>query len=137
MGHGSYVHSMPCINFLSHLLSMTCTWWPSRETAPQRTRMEPSPQHDRAMRTPPRGYGEGQYMFRTFGVLAPKCQGAHCLTITITSQPECHSSPPTEVILVRPTPHLPSCLLIPCCQDEEKVRTIVTRLLGEFLSETE
>ena len=36
---------------------------------------------------------------------------------------------------MRPTLHLPSCLLIPCCQDEEKVRTIVTRLLGGFLSE--
>ena len=58
------------------------------------------------------------------------------LTIT-TSQPECHFSPPTEVILVRPTLYPPSFLLIPFCQDEEKVRTVVTRLLGELLSEME
>ena len=30
-----------------------------------------------------------------------------------------------------------SCLLIPCCQDEEQVRTIVTRLLRELLYEME
>ena len=53
-------------------------------------------------------------------------------TTTFTSQPECHFSPPTEVILVRPTLYLLSCVLIPRCQDEEKVRTVVTRLLGEL-----
>ena len=99
--------------------------------------MRPSPQCDRAILTSPRGYGEGQYMFFSFGVLAPRCQGAHCLTTTITSQPECHFSLPTEVILVGPTLHLPFCLLITCCQDEEKIRTIVIRLFGELLSETE
>ena len=30
-----------------------------------------------------------------------------------------------------------SYLLITCCQDEEKVRTVVIRLLGELLSEME
>jgi hypothetical protein len=58
-------------------------------------------------------------------------------TTTSTSQSECHSSPPTEAILVGPTLYLPSYVLIPCCQDEEKVRTIMTRLLGELLSEME
>jgi len=33
--------------------------------------------------------------------------------------------------------YLPYYLLISCCQDEENVRKIVTRLLGEPLSETE
>jgi len=31
----------------------------------------------------------------------------------------------------------PYYLLIPCCQDEENVRKIVARLLGELLSEIE
>ena len=53
-------------------------------------------------------------------------------TTTFTLQPECHFSPLTEVILVRPTLYSPSCPLIPCCQDEEKVRVVVTRLLGEL-----
>ena len=30
---------------------------------------------------------------------------------------------------------LPSCLFIPLCEDEEKVRIIVTRLFGELLRE--
>ncbi len=35
------------------------------------------------------------------------------------------------------TLHLPSCLLIPFYEDEEKVRTIMTRLLGELPCEME
>ena len=79
-------------------------------------------------------------------VKASKCSAlSECLhrgaryltTTTFTSRPECHFSPPTEAISVSITLHLPSYLLIPSCQDEEKVRTIVTRLLGELLSEME
>ena len=40
-------------------------------------------------------------------------------------------------MLVGPTLHLQSCLLIPYCQDEEQVRTVVTRLLRELLYEME
>ena len=40
-------------------------------------------------------------------------------------------------MLVGPTLHLQSCLLIPCCQDEEQVRTIVTQLLRELLYDAE
>ena len=74
----------------------------------------------------------------------PKERGAvrtamlsYLTTTTFTSQPECHFSPLTEVILVRPTLYSPSCPLILCCQDEEKVRAVVTRLLGELPREIE
>ena len=33
--------------------------------------------------------------------------------------------------------HLPSCLLISFCEDDERVRAIVTRLIGELLRKME
>jgi hypothetical protein len=90
--------------------------------------VEPGPQHDRTLGRLPEGI-----------VRVSKCParsecchlGARTLTTaSSTSQPEYRFYPPLEVILVGPMLYLPSCLLVPWCQDEENVRKIVTRLLG-------
>ena len=68
----------------------------------------------------------------------PECKRRGCLTTTtFTPQPECRFSPPTGVIMVGLTLHLPSYLLIPFFKDEETVRIAVARLLGELPCEIE
>ena len=129
MSFRTFDHNMPCAHFPSDILTMS--WWSRNRRAmatAQRARMKPNQQHDRATQTSPKGDGEGLQTFSSFGVLAPSLT-----TTTFISEPECHFSPPTKVILVGPALYLLSCLLIPCSQDEENLRTIVSRLLGELL----